>query len=306
MDNYAKEVKKVGLITIFWNALLSIGKIISGILAKSSSLISDGIHSLSDILSTIVVMIGAKLSRKPKDKKHPFGHERMESISTIILAFFLFFTAIFLCYKGVMDLIEYFKGEATASQDKLLLYIGLGIAIASIVIKGIMFLYTRKVAKKINSEALMADSIHHLTDSISSFASLAGIIGLLLGQNLTILDPLASIIISFFIVKVAFDINKKAISEVLDESASDEFVESVLKDVKEYPEVIRVNSLKTRMFAKRIYVEVEIAVEDTKTVKEGHDIALGIHNLLEGKYPDIKHCMVHVDPASIHEQDEND
>lgn len=306
MDTYTKEVKKVGLITIFWNALLSLGKIISGILAKSSSLISDGIHSLSDILSTIVVMIGAKLSRKPKDKKHPFGHERMESISTIILAFFLVLTAIFLSYKGVVDLINYFKGEAILGHDKLLLYIGLGIAIASIVIKGIMFLYTRRVAKRINSEALMADSIHHLTDSISSFASLAGIIGLLLGQNLAILDPLASIIISLFILKVAYDIGKNAIKEVLDESAPDKFVEAVLNDVKNYPDVIRVNSLKTRMFAKRIYVEIEIAVNDTKTVKEGHDIALGIHDLLENKYKDIKHCMIHIDPASIHEDDNDD
>lgn len=306
MDNYTKEVKKVGLITIFWNALLSLGKIISGILARSSSLISDGIHSLSDILSTIVVMVGTKLSRKPKDKKHPFGHERMESISTIILAFFLVMTATFLLYNGIWDLIHYFNGEANPTTDKVLLYIGLGFAVASIVVKGIMYLYTRRVAKRIESEALMADSIHHLTDSISSFASLAGIIGLLLGQNLTILDPIASIVISLFILKVAFDIGKKSISEVLDESASDELVQAILKDVSLYPEVIRVNSLKTRMFAKRVYVELEIAVTDTKTVKEGHDIALGIHDLLENKYKEIKHCMVHVDPASSIEHDEND
>ncbi len=297
--DYIKEIKKVGIITIFWNAFLAISKIVSGILVASSSLISDGIHSFSDILSTIVVIVGAKLSRKKEDKEHPFGHERMESIATLILAFLLVMTASFLLYNAIFDLIKYFNGERRVYDSKVLLYIALGFSVSSIIIKGIMSFWTKKKAKQLNSDSLYVDSIHHLTDSISSFASLFGILGLFLGEDYVIFDPIASIIIAIFILKVSFDIGKKSISEVLDTAAPEDFVERIKLDIENYPNVLIINSLKTRMFAKMIYVEVEIGVDENLTVKEGHDIALGLHNLLEEKYSEIKHIMVHVDPYKL-------
>ena len=297
--DYVKEIKKVGIITIFWNAFLTISKIVSGILVASSSLISDGIHSFSDILSTIVVIVGAKLSRKKEDKEHPFGHERMESIATLILAFLLVMTASFLLYNAIFDLIKYFNGERRVYDSKVLLYIALGFSVSSIIIKGVMFFWTKKKAKQLNSDSLYVDSIHHLTDSISSFASLFGILGLFLGEDYVIFDPIASIIIAIFILKVSFDIGKKSISEVLDTAAPEDFVEKIKTDIENYPNVLVINSLKTRMFAKMIYVEVEIGVDENLTVKEGHDIALGLHNLLEEKYSEIKHIMVHVDPYKL-------
>ena len=296
--DYVKEIKKVGIITIFWNAFLSISKIVSGILVASSSLISDGIHSFSDILSTIVVMVGAKMSKKKEDKEHPFGHERMESIATLILAFLLVMTASFLIYNSIFDLIDFFNGKRKIYDSMVLLYIALGFCILSIIVKGIMYFWTKAKAKEIKSDALYADSIHHLTDSISSFASLFGILGLFLGDDFVIFDPIASMIIAMFILKVSFDIGKKSISEVVDTAAPEEFVNSVRKDIQAYPNVLTINSLKTRMFGKMVYVEVEIGVDGSLTVKEGHDIALGVHNMLEEKYKEIKHIMVHVDPIN--------
>jgi len=297
--DYVKEIKKVGIITIFWNAFLSICKIVSGILVASSSLISDGIHSFSDILSTVVVMIGSKMSRKKEDKEHPFGHERMESIATLILSFLLVMTASFLIYNSIFDLVDFANGKRKVYDSQILLFIALGFCIASIIIKGIMYFWTKAKAKLINSDALYADSIHHLTDSISSFASLFGILGLFLGDNFVIFDPIASIIIAIFILKVSFDIGKKSISEVLDTAASEEFVNKLKNDIENYPNVLAINSLKTRMFGKMVYVEVEIGVNENLTVKQGHDIALGVHNMLEEKYTEIKHIMVHVDPVKI-------
>ena len=294
--SYEEEIKRVGIITIIFNALLSIGKIVSGAFAKSSSLISDGVHSFSDILSTIVIMIGAKLSRKSADKEHPFGHERMESVSTLILAFLLVMTSSFLIYNAFFSLIDYINGNIVYESNYVVIYIALGFSILSIIIKRLMYLYSEIVARKIKSEALHVDAIHHLTDSISSIASLVGIIGLLCGNNLAILDPIASIIIALFILKVAFSIAKKAINEVIDTSADKEFNEMIKNDIINFPNVLMLNDLKTRVFGDRVYVEIEIAVDANITVKEGHDIALGLHDFLENKYSIIKHCMIHIDP----------
>ena len=165
-NKYTKEIAKVGIITILLNLILTISKVVAGILAKSTSLISDGIHSASDVLSTIVVIVGAKMASKKADKEHPFGHERMESVALVILAIMLFITAGTLMYNGVTSIISFFKGEYE-NQSGVFLYIALGFAIASIIVKGWMYFYTKAKAIKLKSETLRADAIHHLTDSIS-------------------------------------------------------------------------------------------------------------------------------------------
>ena len=214
MNSYSKAITKVSIITIIGNVLLSIGKIVIGIIAHVSALISDGIHSVSDVGSTIVVMIGAKISTKKPDFEHPYGHERYESISSIILAMILGATAILLGYNGVVSIIDFVNGQHIVEHNYLTL--ALIMAIVSIVVKFLMFLYTYIVAKKINSTSLKADGYHHLSDSLSSFGSLLGIIGLKIGGNWEILDPIASIIIALFILKVAIDIAKVSIGEVVD------------------------------------------------------------------------------------------
>ncbi|MBQ4357530.1 MAG: cation transporter, partial [Acholeplasmatales bacterium] len=244
---YTKEIAKVGIITILLNLILTISKVVAGILAKSTSLISDGIHSASDVLSTIVVIVGAKMASKKADKEHPFGHERMESVALVILAIMLFITAGTLMYNGVTSIISFFKGEYE-NQSGVFLYIALGFAIASIIVKGWMYFYTKAKAKQLKSETLRADAIHHLTDSISSIASVIGIIGLILGGNILILDPIMTIVISLFILKVSSDIFKDGINELIDKAAPEDFQENIHKDILNYPGVLAINDLKSRMF----------------------------------------------------------
>lgn len=304
-EEYKKEITKVGIVTITLNFILTVAKVLAGIFAKSTSLISDGIHSASDVLSTIVVIIGAKMAKKKADKEHPFGHERMESVALVILAILLFLTAIMLGYGGVNSIISFSKGEY-GYESGYLAYIALGFAITSILVKGWMYFYTKKKAKILKSETLRADAIHHLTDSISSIASGVGILGLILGGNIVILDPIMTLVISLFIFKVSYDILKDGINELIDKAAPDEFINELKNDIEEYPGVLEINSLKTRMFGNKVYIELEIAVLDSLSVKEGHDIAKGLHDMLEEKYDNIKHCMVHIDPYSIPKDKEED
>ena len=297
-DKYLKEINKVGITTIILNILLSLCKVVGGILAFSSSLISDGIHSASDVFSTVVVLIGAKISKKAPDEKHPFGHERFESIGSIILSFILCATAIVLGYTGVKSIIEYVNNSTAVREVDFLTYLALGFAILSILVKGWMFIYTYRVAKKINSSILKADAFHHLTDSLSSFGSLLGIIGLIIGGMWSILDPVATVIIAIFILKVGFDIAISAVNQVVDKAAPQEFEDKVRNIISSFKEIVRVNSLKTRMFGNMYYLEIEIAIDDNLTVKEGHDIAKRLHDKIENEFEDVKHCMIHIDPAS--------
>lgn len=294
MRTYSEEIRKVGIVTIIWNVLLSIFKVVAGILSHASSLISDGIHSVSDVFTTIIVLIGAKLSSKSPDKEHPFGHERMESIASILLAMLLGATSFILGYSGVKSIIEYSKGIMPSSNG--FIYLALGSSLSSIIVKFIMYVYTIRVAKRINSTSLKADAYHHLSDSLSSFGSVLGIVGLMLGGCWSILDPIASIVIALFILKVAYDVAKSAINEVVDHAAPEEFENSIKEIVNNTDGVVSINSLKTRQFGNKYYVEIEIAVEGSISVKEGHSIAKKVHDQIEDKYEDIKHCMIHVDP----------
>ena len=302
-SEYAKTTYKVGIVTLIGNLLLSLGKFIVGILASASSLVSDAIHSLSDVLSTVVVLIGAKLAEKAPDKEHPYGHERFESIASIILAMILVVTAIFLGYTGVQSIISLAKGNLPSSQSGIVVYLALGFALLSILVKGAMFFYTLSHAKRIRSSLLKADAFHHLTDSISSVASLIGIVGLMLGGNFVYLDPVASIIIALFILKVGLDVAFSAVNEVVDKSAPESFAKEVEETASKHPGVLKLNSIKTRTFGNKYYVELEIAVDSSLSVKEGHEIAKTLHNAIESAHPEVKHCMIHVDPFGEEPED---
>ncbi len=294
-NEYKKTIIRVSIVTIIWNAILSFAKVIIGFIAGAVSLISDGFHSLSDVLSTIIVMIGAKVSTKKEDKGHPFGHERFESVASIILALLLFDTALILGYKGVLSIIDFANGKRLEATS--FIYVALGCAIASIIIKFFMYLYTIIKAKKINSPSLKADGYHHLSDSLSSIGSVVGIIGLIIGGNLELFDPIASIVIALFIIKVSIDIFMEAINELVDKAAPSEVENEIKGLVLKCDGVISINSLKTRMFGNKLYVELEIVVDSNITVKEGHNIAKNVHDVIESSNSNVKHCMVHVDPS---------
>ncbi len=278
---------RVSIIGIVVNVLLTIFKLIAGIVGRSGAMVSDAIHSSSDVLATLVVMVGINLSGKDSDSEHPYGHDRIESIAAIILAGILFFTGAMIGYNAIRQLIT---GEAIETPGMLAVVA----AIVSIVVKEAMYWYTRAAAKKIDSAAMMGDAWHHRSDALSSVGSLVGIVGARLG--FAFMDPLAAGIISLLIIKVAFEVAKDAIDNMLDTSVDNEIEEKLREAVMEYPKVKGVDDLKTRRFGNGYYLDLEIAMDGNLTLKESHDAAEAVHEGLERRFPKIKHCMIHVNP----------
>jgi len=285
-----KIVMSVSAKSMIANIILSVGKVAAGVIASSGAMISDGIHSASDVLSTIVVMIGYKLSAKESDEHHQYGHERIECVAALILAGILCATGIVIGYEGVLKIIH--ANELDLAMPGILALIA---AIVSIVVKEGMYWYTRAAANKVNSGALMADAWHHRSDAMSSIGSMVGIIGARLGYP--ICDPLASVIICVFIVKAAYDIFMDAIDKVLDPAGDNEAVERMRDSILSQEGVTGIDQMQTRLFGARIYVDVEIAANRHMTLSEAHTIAEQVHEAIENNFQEVKHCMVHVNPA---------
>lgn len=283
----SNEGIKVSIITIVINFILFVFKLISGIVGHSNAMISDSIHSLSDVLTTIVVIFGLIISSKEADERHPYGHERIESAFAIILSFGLFVTGIFIGYIGINDIIN-------PKEILVPTILPLIAALISILVKEFMYHYTKRTAKKLKSSAMEADAWHHRTDAMSSVGSFIGILGALLG--LPILDPICSVIICIIIVKTSIDIFIEAISQMLDTACDLETKKEIVDLIKKSKDVIEITEMKTRMFGSRMYIEVEVSIDGNKTLKEANNIINEIHDKIEDKYPTIKHCNIHVIP----------
>lgn len=272
------------------NIVLTAFKLVAGIVAHSGAMISDAIHSASDVISTIIVMIGVKMAGKAPDRNHPYGHDRFECVASIVLSVMLGLTGAAIGIEGLRNIVGSSYLHLTVPGK-----LALAAAVISIVTKEGMFWYTRINAKKIRSSALMADAWHHRSDALSSVGSFVGILGARLG--FPIMDPLSSVIISFFILKAAFDIFLDAISKMTDHACSDPVVNALRKTILAVPGVEGIDVLRTRDFGSMIYVDVEIQAEGSLTLYEAHDIAQQVHDDIEQDFPNVKHCMVHVNPA---------
>lgn len=291
-NNDLKEGMKISVISIIGNVFLSIFKFIAGIIGKSNAMISDSIHSLSDVLSTIVVMIGLKLASKKEDVSHPYGHERIECVASFILAIFLFITGLGIGWMGIKTI--FFENYSEIKTPTLIALIA---AIISIITKEAMYWYTRSVAKKIKSDALMADAWHHRSDALSSIGSLIGIGGAMMGFKL--LDSIASIIICLCIIKVSYDIFMDSVDKMVDKACNSDFINKICDLVLSTSGVLNIDLIKTRLFGNKIYIDLEIAANQDLTLKEAHEIAQKVHDKIENNYEDVKHCMVHVNPKEI-------
>lgn len=288
-----KIAMRVSGVSIFVNLFLSALKLLAGIVAHSGAMVSDAVHSASDVLSTVIVIIGVHLSGKKSDKEHQYGHERLECVSSILLAGLLLLTGVGIGINGVEKIIAGTAGEELVIPGTLALIA----AVVSIVVKEWMFWYTRAAAKKINSGALMADAWHHRSDSLSSIGSFIGIFGARLGYP--ILDPLASVIICLFIGKAAVDIFRDAIDKMVDHSCDEKTERSMKEEIENVPGVEHIDLLKTRLFGSKIYVDIEIAADENLSLEAAHDIAEQVHHTMEKKFKNVKHCMVHVNPMSM-------
>lgn len=282
-----KLANKVSVITIILNLALSLFKFIIGFVGQSQALVSDAVHSASDVVSTIAVMFGVNMSAKKSDSSHPYGHERIESIFSIILAMMLFITGLGIGITAIKTIIS---GAEIAIPEKITLVA----AIVSIGVKEWMYHFTKRTAIKIDSSSLLADAWHHRSDALSSIGSLIGIGGALLGFK--ICEPIASIVICIFIAKASIEIFMDAVNRLIDRACSDEEIEEIRKYIMEIDGVKRIDSLMTRRFGSKIYVDLEIAEDPDITLREAHDIAERVHDNIENKIENIKHCMIHVNP----------
>ena len=240
-NDFQKVANRVSIITIMGNLMLSVMKLLAGIVAHSNAMISDAIHSASDVFSTFVVIIGIKLASKKPDKEHPYGHERLECVAAIILAIVLLITGLGIGMDALKNILH---GNYSDLQVPGIL--ALIAAVVSIASKEGMYWYTRYYAKKIDSSALMADAWHHRSDAFSSIGALIGIGGARLG--FPVMDSIASVVIFLFIAKAAFDIFKDAMDKMVDHSCDEETEKKLYDCVMENEFVMGINLLQTRIF----------------------------------------------------------
>lgn len=288
-SNFEKVAMRVATVSIIWNLILSAFKLIAGIVAHSGAMVSDAVHSASDVLSSFIVMIGVKISSKESDLEHPYGHERMECVAAIILATILAGTGLGIGAGAVKTLSN---GTYNTITPGLLALIA---AILSIIVKEAMFWYTRHFAKQIDSGALMADAWHHRSDALSSVGALIGIGGARLGFH--ILEPIASIVICIFIEKAALDIFGDSIEKMVDRSCDKEIEDGIRACALSVDGVMDVDMVRTRLFGNKIYVDMEIAADGNQTLHAAHAIAEEVHNAIEEQFTKVKHIMVHVNPC---------
>ena len=289
VQDYEKVAMRVSTVSIIANAVLTVLKLLAGVIAHSGAMVSDAIHSASDVFSTVVVIIGIKISGKASDRDHPYGHERMECVAAIVLATILSATGLGIGYSAVQKIVQGNFGQLAVPGA-----LALVAAILSIVTKEGMYHYTKIHAKKIDSGALMADAWHHRSDAMSSVGALIGIAGARMG--FPVLDPIASVVICFFIEKAAYEIFMDAVDKMVDKACDDKAEQDLRECALSQKGVLGVDLLQTRVFGNKIYVDIEIRVDGDKTLREAHGIAEEVHDAIERNFPKVKHIMVHVNP----------
>lgn len=280
----------VSTIGIVGNILLSAFKLFAGIAGHSGAMISDAVHSLSDVFATFIALIGVKLAGRGADRNHPYGHERLECVAALLLSAILFITGIEIGYIGIRTI--FFKDISSALIPGKIALIA---AIISILVKETMFWYTRHCALRIHSSAFLADAWHHRSDALSSIGALIGIAGARLGYPL--LDPIASFVISLFILKVAFDICKDAIAKMTDHACPDEFTAKLQECILNQEGILGIDLIQTRLFGEKVYVDAEIRMNGELSLSEAHDTAEQVHRRIEHDFPTVKHIMIHINPS---------
>ena len=282
-----KIFDRLSRVGIFGNVLLAAFKLFAGILGKSGAMVSDAVHSLSDVFATVIAWIGVRLSRRKEDTEHPYGHERLECVASLALGLILAGTGIGIGWSGIRKLWD----RGSIEIPTMLPLIA---AVISIAVKEGMYQYTMHYARMLDSAAFKADAWHHRSDAISSIGSFIGIGMAKLG--FPVMDPVASLIICALILKVAFEISRDAVSKMLDTACDNQFEQSLRTFVGAQDGVERIDLLHTRQFGNKIYVDLEIAVESDISLIDAHRIAERVHSAVEREFPNVKHVMIHVNP----------
>lgn len=283
-------IRKLSLVGIIGNVFLSAFKFIAGIMGNSSAMVSDAVHSLSDVFATFIAFLGVRFGRREADASHPYGHERIESLAAIVLGLILLVTGVGIGWVGLEKILA-------GNYESLPIpgMIALVAAIVSIAVKEGMFWYTRHWARVIRSSAFEADAWHHRSDAMSSIGALVGVGGSMLGYP--VLDPIASVVICLFILKQSISIIYDALKKMLDTSCGEQFEEEVRQLVDAENQVEHIDMLRTRMFGDKVYIDMEIAIDGSMQLTDAHAIAERVHDDIEHAFPEVKHVMIHVNPA---------
>ena len=287
----SKKINRVSFVAIIANVGLCILKLGAGLLYHSAALVSDAAHSLTDICSTMIVLIGTRLAKKQKDEDHQYGHEKYESIAGMLLSALLIVTGCFIVYNAISTVVSVLNGVGMAEIPG---WPPLVVALISIAVKEFMYHYARRTAKAVGSTVLLADAWHQRLDALTSVGSLIGVGGALLGFPL--LDPIASFAIALVVLKISFGILLNSIRQVTDKAMDASAYEALRQLVSGTDGVLRVDSLQTRSYVNQYCLDIRIAVAPSLTVQEAHRICHAVEDKIAAQFPNIKSCIVHVNP----------
>ncbi len=289
-----KEIYKVTVFGGIVNVILLIFKFLAGVIGHSSAMIADAIHSFSDFITDIIVLVFVKISSKPQDKSHDYGHGKYETLAMTVIGFALMAVAIGVIVKGAMKIASWAHGEVLEAPGKLAFWA----AIVSIVLKEAVYRYSIVMAKKLNSKAVEANAWHHRSDALSSLGTLVGIGGaILLGNRWTILDPLASLVVSFFILRVAWTLLKQGFDELMEASLPEDVENEILSIVSSFPNVQDPHHLCTRRIGNRYAIELHIRMDGNLPLSTAHSCTYEIESALKQRFGDTTHITIHVEPT---------
>lgn len=289
-----REIQKVTLVGSAGNIALMIFKFIAGILGHSSAMIADAVHSLSDFVTDIIVLVFVSVSAKPQDRSHDYGHGKFETIATFFIGLALIAAAVGIIVSGVMALIDWAGGAKLKAPGQLALWA----ALLSIVVKEVLYQYTAYKGKRLNSQAVVANAWHHRSDALSSIAAAIGIGGaILLGDRWTVLDPIASIIVGLFLVKVAVELLRTSIGELTESSLPQDTEQEIESIITSFPEVSEPHNLRTRRIGNRIAIEAHIRMDGNLSLLDAHNLTSQVEHKLKERFGDETHITLHMEPV---------
>ena len=288
-----QEIYQVTLVGGVVNVVLLLFKFVAGIVRHSAAMVADAVHSLSDFVTDVIVLVFVHISSKPKDKSHDYGHGKYETLAMTLIGVALLIVAIGIIYSGAMKIIAWMNGEQLEAPGMLALWA----ALLSVLLKEGVYQYSMVKARQLNSQVVEANAWHHRSDALSSVGTAIGIGGaIFLGQRWTVLDPIASLVVGAFIVKVAVDLLHRGIDDLMEHSLPEDVEEEILRIVGELKGVVDPHDLRTRKIGNRYAIELHILMDGDITLHEAHNKASEVEDLLRARYGEDTHVAVHVEP----------
>lgn len=288
-----REIQKVTLVGSAGNMGLFAFKLIAGILGHSSAMVADAVHSLSDFITDVIVLVFVSLSAKPQDESHDYGHGKFETIATFFIGLALVAAATGIILAGILSLVEWFQGAQLEAPSMLALWA----ALLSIVVKEILFHYTAHCGKRLNSQAMIANAWHHRSDALSSIAAAIGIgCAILLGDRWTVMDPVASVIVGFVLMNVAIKLLRTSINELTESSLNADVEREIEEIITSFPGICEPHNLRTRHIGNRIAIEAHIRMDGDISLRDAHSRATMVEQKLKERFGSDTHVTIHMEP----------